>query len=69
MIQCFYGFLRILVSEFAASSKPPSRDNHRKDSDQGLNSVTNVQVEPKDSNQDCRKATPLPSRPTYLQVQ
>ena len=30
MIQCSCGFLRILVTEFAACSKRPRRDNRRK---------------------------------------
>ena len=30
VIQCFCDFFEFLPTEFAACSKPPSKDNHRK---------------------------------------
>ena len=55
MIQCSCGFLRSLSTEFAACSKPPSRDNHRKRLIQGRNNVTRVRVEPRSFNQGRHK--------------
>ena len=52
MIQHFFNFLSI---EFAACSKPSSRNNHRKVLVQGRNNVTRVRVEPRPCDQGCRK--------------
>ena len=43
MFQCISEFLSI---EFAACSKPPSRDDHRNRFIQERNSITRVRVEP-----------------------
>ena len=48
-------FFEFLSNEFAACSKPPSRDNHREDSCQGPNNVTRVRGKPRSCDQDRRK--------------
>ena len=49
----FVEFFKYLFTEFAAYSKPPSKDNHSLI--QRRNNVTRVRVEPESSNQGRRK--------------
>ena len=52
VFQAFRLRLDFFPHKFAACSKPPSRDNHRKCLIQGHNNVTRVQVKPRSCNQD-----------------
>ena len=55
MIQCSCGFFEFLSMEFAACSKPPSRDNHQKASDPRTPHRDQMRVEPRSFDQGRRK--------------
>ena len=71
MIQCSCGFLQILSTEFAACSKPPSRNNHRKASyprTQQRDHLNLWELNPDHSIMVVVKTTPLPIRPRCRQT-